>query len=834
MQLTTTVLALLFALLLLPCGTAGEVLYNGIELPDDWPPKMELVPERLPAPPYLIDLPEVIPIDVGRQLFVDDFLIEHSNMTRRFHKPAYHPANPVLTYDKPWELSKAQGGLPTACPYSGGVWYDPQRGKFRMWYMGGYIEHLCLAESDDGVHWVKPELDVKSGTNIVLWKGATESNSLLMDLHDSDPKRRFKYFMTNIGKGWKTEYRYSPDGIHWSEPEWYSGPHGDRTTVFFNPFRKRWVFALRTADRSARRQGRAKKYWETADINDAASVQWPPATAGQFEPEAPLWVSADRGLDKPRVEVGISPQLYHLDCVAYESLMLGMFNILRGDFHENDGEGRDAYPGRPKCAEVCLGYTRDGFHWYRPTHETFAGISERAGDWNWGNVQSTGNSFVVVGDHLYFYVSGRKGAGNYQAKDTDLLNAAYAGCSTGLAVLRRDGFASMDAEGTTKTLTTRGLRFSGSHLFVNVDAPQGELRVEIVDERGKVIVPFSKDRCAAIGTNKTLQPVVWDDVADLSNLAGRTIRFRFHLTNGSLYSFWVSPNENGASYGYVAGGGPGFTASQDTVGTRSYGGRPVDYEPPFAAAQPPASEAAGIPVIPPREAMILWLKADGMEGVTDGGPVAMWKDASGNKMDGAQEEANKRPRWIKSAIGGRPALRFDGADDHLLLDHYPGVFHTFYKSTVFAVVRPDDGGAIISQAHTHLAITRGESNRLSYSSSFATGAGELEWPQLQSAGRASLPPKRPAICTLVHAGDRQGETSLRIDGVRDDNGSAFAYHKTSPIAAYIGCAYRQRNHWQGDLAEILVYGRALADRERRTVERYLARKYKIDVSHSGG
>ena len=101
---------------------------------------------------------------------------------------------------------------------------------------------------------------------------------------------------------------------------------------------------MRTADRSALRQGRAKKYWETANINDASSVQWPASNSGQFEAEAPLWVSADRGLDKPRVEVGIAPQLYHLDCVAYESLMLGMFSILRGDFHENDGDGRDAYP----------------------------------------------------------------------------------------------------------------------------------------------------------------------------------------------------------------------------------------------------------------------------------------------------------------------------------------------------------------------------------------------------------------------------------------------------------------------------------------------------------
>jgi hypothetical protein len=266
----------------------GERLHNGIELPDEWPPQMERLPERLPTPPYLKQPPDVISIDVGRQLFVDNFLIEETNLTREFHKPVYHPANPVLTYDKAWEMSEASGGLPTACPYSGGIWYDPQRKKFRIWY----IEHLCLAESDDGIHWTKPELDVVPGTNIVLNREATEANSLLMDLETADRSKRFKYFLTNIGKGWKTEYRTSADGVHWSDPHWLSGPHGDRTTVFYNPFRQRWVFGLRTSDRSPARSparlGRSKKYWETPDINDASTVQWPPSAPGRFDATAPF------------------------------------------------------------------------------------------------------------------------------------------------------------------------------------------------------------------------------------------------------------------------------------------------------------------------------------------------------------------------------------------------------------------------------------------------------------------------------------------------------------------------------------------------------------------
>jgi hypothetical protein len=57
--------------------------------------------------------------------------------------------------------------------------------------------------------------------------------------------------------------------------------------------------------------------------------------------------------------------------------------------------------------------------------------------------------------------------------------------------------------------------------------------------------------------------------ADLSALAGKPVRLRFHLKNAQLYSFWVSAHANGASQGYVAAGGPGFTGIQDSVGDGS-------------------------------------------------------------------------------------------------------------------------------------------------------------------------------------------------------------------------------------------------------------------------
>src|SRR4051794_25039735 len=81
---------------------AGEVLYNGITLPNEWPPRRP-VTSAPQTPSYLIDPPGVIPIDLGRQLFVDDFLVADTTLQRVWHRPAYYDGNPILTPDRPWE-----------------------------------------------------------------------------------------------------------------------------------------------------------------------------------------------------------------------------------------------------------------------------------------------------------------------------------------------------------------------------------------------------------------------------------------------------------------------------------------------------------------------------------------------------------------------------------------------------------------------------------------------------------------------------------------------------------------------------------------------------------
>jgi hypothetical protein len=119
-------------------------------------------------------------------------------------------------------------------------------------------------------------------------------------------------------------------------------------------------------------------------------------------------------------------------------------------------------------------------------------------------------------------------------------------------------------------LTTRLVRFSGKYLFVNADVDAGELLVEVLDKDGKVVAPFTRENCIPVKEDSTIAQVKWKNGGGLSKLAGVPVKFRFFVKQGQLYSFWVSPDKSGASYGYVAAGGPGFAGPKDTVGSQKY------------------------------------------------------------------------------------------------------------------------------------------------------------------------------------------------------------------------------------------------------------------------
>lgn len=198
-------------------GCVGELLYNGICLPSNqpWPPPWNTTyfckkcnttyhggpPSEPRYPPWYFNPPDVINISLGRQLFVDTFLIESMLGVQLSSHAATWEDGQVLKATEPWEEQDvASGGVPYNCdmaqtfpvgngwlpaanapewfkcgwpqgpravgyagPFQGAVAYDEAEKLFRMWYTCGRpaenaidkIQGMCHAESRDGRTWDK-------------------------------------------------------------------------------------------------------------------------------------------------------------------------------------------------------------------------------------------------------------------------------------------------------------------------------------------------------------------------------------------------------------------------------------------------------------------------------------------------------------------------------------------------------------------------------------------------------------------------------------------------------------------------------------------------------
>ncbi|MBQ3454193.1 MAG: hypothetical protein IJG25_04940, partial [Thermoguttaceae bacterium] len=160
-------------------------------------------------------------IGSNRELLVDQYLIGSlDGVTQKLWPP--RDEGPVFLLDRPWE-----GGF---CAYLT-VIHDG--GKYRLYYRGGpaagkntpSVGRACYAESDDGIHWTRPDIGA------FRWEGIEETN-VLFDFDDDPllshnfapfvdtnpncpPEQRYKALTGYYPKG-LTAF-VSSDGVHWKK-----------------------------------------------------------------------------------------------------------------------------------------------------------------------------------------------------------------------------------------------------------------------------------------------------------------------------------------------------------------------------------------------------------------------------------------------------------------------------------------------------------------------------------------------------------------------------------------------------------------------------------------
>ena len=535
-----------------------ERLYNNIQLPDVWPPKnKETTLDQPLEVPYLSQKPDTIDIRVGRQLFVDDFLIAETDLVRVEGKPETQP-QPLLQPETEMELNS--GYCTCACPFNGGVFYDPQSAAYKMWYQAGWFDGSAYAESKDGLHWKRlHELDPSCSSDRVLPRvpgQMRDGDAVWLDLQTANEAERYK--MLAFYRCFDKDYRYypfkpkhahddptsvppkeitmlyaSPDGLHWT-PKGETGPSGDNTTFFYNPFRKKWIYSMRTFSTLDSRV-RVRGYYETDDL--FAGKDWKAE-------DVSFWYRTDI-YDRPDPDLGYYTQLYNLDAVGYESVMLGMYSVFMGPPNFVAEK-----TGLPKINDLKLGFSRDGFHFSRGSYSNFLSSSRQKGSWDYGYLHPANGICTVAGDKLHFYYSAFSGASPHFGSHK------YSGGAVGVATLRRDGFAAMVTENGSGTLLTEKLTYAGNHFFVNADCSQGELWAELLDAEGHPLPGYTRAECCTLrGKDSTRWELHWNAKGEQTPWP-QVMRVRFGLQNAKLYAFWITDSAEGKSHGYLAAGSP--------------------------------------------------------------------------------------------------------------------------------------------------------------------------------------------------------------------------------------------------------------------------------------
>ncbi len=452
-------------------------------------------------------------------LFVDDFAVESKEkVSRSCHAFEKDPANPLMQADKPWE-----GGL----AYLYGTVLPGEDGNgYRMWYHswadGAY--RMLYAVSPDGIRWEKPAL------GLVEYEGSTEHNILFRRTHENhnpqvihtpwekDPARRYKLIYFEYGrtppKFTTTGYygMYSADGIHWNDvqekPVLVDSP-GDVGNFVWDPHGERYI-------------GWPKKFAEVrgfrrrcVGVSATQDFEAWPASELVLTPDE----YDDRWVNSESAE-GAHTDFYGLCGFAYESMYIGflwMFPITNG---KNDG---------PIFVELVTSH--DGKYWERQEEPRPPILAlGPQGSWDDGML-FTPNHPLVEGGLLKLYYGG-----------FDVTHGHDGGkAAVGLATLRKDGFASLDAGDEEGTITTKPLAGFAGRLGVNYHAENGWVKAELLDEAGQVLPGYSRQACVALDGDSIDAHVSWRGAPQLAE-TGKPLRIRFILRNAALYSFRAGDN----------------------------------------------------------------------------------------------------------------------------------------------------------------------------------------------------------------------------------------------------------------------------------------------------
>jgi hypothetical protein len=443
-------------------------------------------------------------------LFTPGNITERRNSYDRFELLKRSGRNPVFTSQKPWEAA----GI-----HWGSVIRSRVDGKFKFFYGTHFpgaqegavlIDNseqgknhcvVCYAESDDGLNWRRPGLDLYfkdqfPGNNIVLaWPSYyNDSSSVIEDMIDSDPKRRYKMMMFHLD----TKNRelsgacllVSPDGLRWQ----FTGtvlPAQDADSLWQDKQTGRYYAFLK--DRLG--NNRSRVLMHSSDFTNWSEPQW------IFTP--------DRGDHD-------GTNFYNQSAFTLAGRTLGFLNVYDVTtqttwielIESADNINWRRMPSRPKLLQPGGPGTYDG-------GGTYVGLAEP----------------ILMGDeYWYYYYASADRHDEAAAGETAQMKPSLA-----IATFKKNRLVGQQTE-NDGFFATLPFVCPGGKLFLNFVSKEPVMVSVKLWGYGSEYEGFTQEDCVAVTGDQARGEIVWKTKATLDELKGKYVRLKVSGRNAVAYS----------------------------------------------------------------------------------------------------------------------------------------------------------------------------------------------------------------------------------------------------------------------------------------------------------
>lgn len=416
-------------------------------------------------------------------------------------------------------------------------------GEYWMWYEGipypeGWVAGIpsakpgesliCLAKSQDGIHWDKP------GLGLVDYNGRTDNNLVSLDGHafhiddpcmvlyepdEPNPARRFKMVFNVQRYHMRLAVAFSPDGIHWTE-----GPDNPRGPWIEPSGLMKWKGAYYVDGQSLGHWaagGPYERMLETLVSYDF--VHWSQISALGFRRDArlPRPVDITGSTDGEQVHLGAS--LWNRG-----NVIVGFYGMWHGS-PTNDR--------RLVSIDIGLVVSHDGLHYWEPIPD-FRIVPAREVTYHLPDFRAPaiaqGQGFANIGDQTLFWYG------------------AWADPQDGIRVAswERDrlGYLHMWLGGPAGCAISAPIHTHGVPVavYANVTGlgPNSVLKVSVLDEQMRVIPGFETSACTGPTRSGLRELATWGGRTSVTSR--RPIRIRVDFAglrpeDIRLYALYVAP-----------------------------------------------------------------------------------------------------------------------------------------------------------------------------------------------------------------------------------------------------------------------------------------------------